>query len=287
MAGDFGNVVDANGLRGAAPGYDHPWFAYRRADGLKSPAWPEGRRVAIAIVIELGAVEFEDGDVRGKAFPNQPPIEKAQEVRRHGRHSAYRERQGDHGVLSERHLAQLLRERTVRAGVHDPVAGRREPVRELGARVIEALDIGTSATHMEWFFGPKGLRFSEIGCRPPGVGAWDLYSAANDVDVYREWAHVLVHGRPDRPMNRAYSAGIVALRPERDGRIRGYSGLDEINQRHGEWIIDAHLPDPGTGTQPVEAGYMANAWIRLRHPDFDTTRAMLDDVGRTVQVHAG
>ena len=52
-------------------------------------------------------------------------------------------------------------------------------------RVNEALGIGTSATHMEWFFGPKGLRFSEIGCRPPGVGAWDLYSAGNDLDVYR------------------------------------------------------------------------------------------------------
>ena len=58
-------------------------------------------------------------------------------------------------------------------------------VREMGARVIKSLGIGTSATHMEWFAGPKGLRFSEIGCRPPGVGAWDLYSAANDTDVYR------------------------------------------------------------------------------------------------------
>ena len=56
-------------------------------------------------------------------------------------------------------------------------------VAELGRRVIEAFDIGTSATHMEWFYGPKGLRFSEIGARPPGVGAWDLYSAANDVDI--------------------------------------------------------------------------------------------------------
>ena len=160
-------------------------------------------------------------------------------------------------------------------------------VRELGARVIDALGIPTSATHMEWFYGPKGLRFSEIGCRPPGVGAWDVYSAANDVDVYREWANAIVHGSTERPMSRNYSAGIVALRPERDGQISGYSGLDEINSRHGEWIIDAHLPDPGTGTQPVEAGYMANAWVRMRHPDYDTVRGMLDDVGRTVHVHAG
>jgi len=160
-------------------------------------------------------------------------------------------------------------------------------VREMGARVIDALGIPTSATHMEWFHGPKGLRFSEIGCRPPGVGAWDLYSAANDVDVYREWAHAIVHGTPERPLSRQYSAGIVALRPDQDGTINGYSGLDDVNGRHGEWIIDAHLPDPGTGTQPVEAGYMANAYVRMRHPDYDTLRGMLDDVGRTVRVHAG
>ncbi len=161
-----------------------------------------------------------------------------------------------------------------------------DEVRDLGHKVIRALGITTSATHMEWFYGPKGLRFSEIGCRPPGVGAWDLYSAANDVEVYREWAHAIVHGRPERPMTRAYSAGIVALRPDRDGQISGYSGLDDANGRFGEWIIDAHLPDIGTPTQPVEAGYMANAWVRLRHPDYDTARSMLDDIGRTVHVHA-
>ena len=160
-------------------------------------------------------------------------------------------------------------------------------VREMGARVIEALGIGTSATHMEWFHGPKGLRFSEIGCRPPGVGAWDLYSAANDTDVYREWAQAIVHGSVEGPLSRAYSAGIIALRPSQDGRIQGYSGIDEIQQRHGPWILDAHLPDIGSGTQPVEAGYMANAWVRMRHPDYDTLRGMLDDVGRTIQVYAG
>src|ERR1700683_4642422 len=74
------------------------------------------------------------------------------------------------------------------------VAPEYGELREMGRRVIAALGIGTSATHKEWFFGPKGLRFSEIGCRPPGVGAWDLYSAGNDIDVYRAWADAIVHG---------------------------------------------------------------------------------------------
>jgi hypothetical protein len=53
------------------------------------------------------------------------------------------------------------------------------------------------------------------------------------------------------------------------------------------WVIDAHLPGPGTPTQPVAAGYMANAWVRMKHPDYDVLRGMLDDVGRTVHVYAG
>ena len=111
---------------------------------------------------------------------------------------------------------------------------------------------------MEWFFGDKGLKFSEIGCRPPGVRAWDLYCAANEMDVYREWAACIVHGRKAQKASRRYSAGIVTLRPESDGRIAGYEGLDRVEARFGEWVIDVHLPPPGTPTQPVEAGYMAN-----------------------------
>jgi len=159
-------------------------------------------------------------------------------------------------------------------------------LRDLGHRVISALGIGTSATHMEWFFGPKGLRFSEIGCRPPGVGAWDLYAAGNDLDIYREWANAIVHGHTSAVPSRRYASGMVAVRPDRDGSISGYSGVDELQDRYGDWVIDAHLPEPGTPTQPVAAGYMANAYVRMRHPDYDTLRGMLDEVGRTLHVYA-
>ena len=40
------------------------------------------------------------------------------------------------------------------------------------------------------------------------------------------------------------------------------------------------------GTQSVEAGYMANAWVRVRHHDYDSARAILDDVGQTIRMHA-
>lgn len=159
-------------------------------------------------------------------------------------------------------------------------------VKAMGQRVIEALGIGTSATHMEWFIGPKGLKFSEIGCRPPGVRAWDLYAEGNEFDIYREWANAVVWSCPIKQASRRYAAGIIALRPECDGEIRGYDGAEEVWRRFGGNIIDSHLPPPGTPTQPVSAGYMANAWLRMKHPDYDTLRGMLDYVGQTLKVRA-
>ncbi|MEO1084751.1 MAG: ATP-grasp domain-containing protein, partial [Acidobacteriota bacterium] len=65
-----------------------------------------------------------------------------------------------------------------------------DELRRMGRKVIKALGIKTGATHMEWFFGPKGLKFSEIGARPPGERIWDLYSVGNDIDMWFEWAAV-------------------------------------------------------------------------------------------------
>jgi len=144
-------------------------------------------------------------------------------------------------------------------------AGEYAELRDMGRRVIAALGIGTSATHMEWFFGPKGLKFS---------------------DIYSAWANAIIRGETGAAPSRRYASGMVALRPERDGNITGYSGAEDLQQQFGEWVIDAHLPPPGTPTQPVAAGYMANAYVRMRHPGYDALRGMLDTVGRTLRVYA-
>lgn len=161
-----------------------------------------------------------------------------------------------------------------------------DEVKLMGRKVIGAMGLGTTPTHMEWFYGPKGLKFSEIGARPPGVGTWDLYCAANGFDIYRQWAMAVCHGRLDQQPSRQFAAAMVALRPDRDGRIAGYSGFDEVQRRIGHMLIDWHLPPVGHATQPVDAGYMANAWIRLRHPDYDQLREICEWVGRTVRVYA-
>jgi hypothetical protein len=115
---------------------------------------------------------------------------------------------------------------------------------------------------------------------------WNVYGAANDADVYGEWAKAIVHGRTEVRMSRKFAAGMIALRPDRDGTIAGYEGVEECERRLGAWLVRKHLPPIGSRTGDVAAGYHANAWLMVRHPDLDELRAMLDWVGAHVKVRA-
>ena len=160
------------------------------------------------------------------------------------------------------------------------------PLRRFGRQVVEALGLYTSPTHMEVFVTRRGLVFSEIGARPPGVGMWDAYCQAANVDIYTEWARGVcwgdVHARPHRRL----AAGLVAVRPDRDGVVADIVGADEIQAKHGSHIFKAYLPPVGARTQPVEGGYMANAWAMVKHDDYDVCCEILDDIGRTLKVCA-
>jgi len=183
-------------------------------------------------------------------------------------------------ALSDRRVApQIVATNRVERASYDEL-------RRTGRRVLEALGIGCGATHMEWFFGERGLKVSEIGARPPGERIWDLYCVGNDLDLYREWARSVALGRVEARPSRRLATGSVQIRPDRDGRVVAVRGLGRVRERFGRWIWAQEIPRPGRRTVPIEKGYLANAWLRLRHPDYDRLREMLDDIGRTLELRA-
>ena len=159
-------------------------------------------------------------------------------------------------------------------------------LKAMGTKVVEKLGLSTAPTHMEWFFGEKGLKFSEIGARPPGVSHWDIYCAANEIDLYKEWADGIVHQNTWGEASRRFAAAQLALRPTQDGIIQRYEGIDAMQAKYGEWVFDAHFPPVGSHTQPIEKGYKANAWIHIRHPDYDTLREICTDISHNIKVIA-
>lgn len=53
----------------ARPGYDHTWYPWSPLPSRRSVSWPEGARIAVSVVVHLGAAEWETG---GTTRP-QPP----------------------------------------------------------------------------------------------------------------------------------------------------------------------------------------------------------------------
>lgn len=45
--------------RPARPGYDHGWFNYRPIHSSSAPAWPVGRPLAVAVILDVRAAEWE------------------------------------------------------------------------------------------------------------------------------------------------------------------------------------------------------------------------------------
>lgn len=163
--------------------------------------------------------------------------------------------------------------------------GYRE-VRQLARTVIDALELRATATHMEWFFGPKGMKFSEIGARPAGEKIWDMYRFANEFDVFREWA-LAIAGRPaEQKPSRRYATGSVQIRPDRDGRVVAHDGLEEAWAKCRPFLYEYEIPTPGSPTRSLDKGWLVNTWFRLRHEDYDQLRELMTFLGRTVKCRA-
>lgn len=159
-------------------------------------------------------------------------------------------------------------------------------LRAMNRKVVTALGLTAAATHLEWFFGPKGLKFSEIGARPAGEKIWDMYGVANEFDVYKEWALAILGKPSEQRPSRRYAAGSIQIRPSQDGRIAGHRGLDAALRRCGEWIYEQSIPAPGTPTKGLDKGWLVNTWFRLRHADYDQLRELMTFLGETVKADA-
>ena len=158
----------------------------------------------------------------------------------------------------------------------------------MGRTVIEALGIGTSATHMEWFFGPEGpqvlrdrlpsagrarvgpLRRGQRHRHLPRVGDGDRRTAAR-----RSSRRAASLGRDHR----------AAARPRRPHRRLRRARRDPGALRR----VDHRRPPAACRARRRSRSRPATWPTRgsaCKHPDYDTLRGMLDDVGRTVKVHA-
>ena len=67
-----------------------------------------------------------------------------------------------------------------------------------GRKTAKAFDVRERFFHFEFFRKPNdSLIALEVNIRPPGGLTTDMMNFANDIDVYREWANLLINNRFD------------------------------------------------------------------------------------------
>ena len=142
-------------------------------------------------------------------------------------------------------------------------------VRAMGLRTVAAFDVQERPFHFEYFRRPDGsLVALEVNMRHPGGLTVDMWNYANEVDIYRAWAQVVVHGTAELMTERPYAC-LWAGR--KDGK-RYRLGLDEALARAGDRLV-LHAR-----VEPVFAAAIGDDGFILRGPDLEELQAAAADI---------
>jgi len=150
--------------------------------------------------------------------------------------------------------------------------GRTIPadVQECGRAMARAFDLRERPFHFEIFRTDDGRLIPlEVNMRPPGGWTVDMFNYANDFDLYREWANVVVNGRFDATVTRRYH---VVYASRRDGRnyvmshddvMREFSDLI-VQQARMDAVIAVAMGDQGYVMRHAEAEPLIDAAKRIQ-----------------------
>lgn len=126
-----------------------------------------------------------------------------------------------------------------------------EPLNEYGVKIIDAFGMKERFFHLE-FFKVDECRFIilEANMRPPGGLTMDMFNYAADVDLYQEWANLLVYDT-FRAMayQRKYHVGYIGRKRNRSYR----HSHDDILQNYSDLIV--HHQQMSEVLEPVLGNY--------------------------------
>jgi biotin carboxylase len=157
----------------------------------------------------------------------------------------------------------------------------------LGRGVLAALGMGDGFTHMEWYLTPKGEAvFGEIGCRPGGGHIVDQMNYTSDIDLFREWARVVCHGKFEANAERKYNVGIVFKRAQGQGRITRIEGLRDFLRENKGWVVEESLLRPGTPRRNWKHTLLSDGHVVVRHPEWDEAYRMSFAAATKIRLYA-
>ncbi|MCC7396199.1 MAG: ATP-grasp domain-containing protein [Planctomycetes bacterium] len=164
-----------------------------------------------------------------------------------------------------------------------------QAIHRLGPRALSVLGMWTGMSHMEWFRRHDGsIAISEVAARPPGAQFLSLISYACDVDMYRAFVQLMVFETWEAK-GRPFAAGAAYLRGQggagkTDLVVRAVHGLDQVQRRFGELIVETRLPRLGAAPS---TSYEGDGYLIVRHPDTRVVTEAVQAIVATMRVELG
>jgi hypothetical protein len=151
-----------------------------------------------------------------------------------------------------------------------------------GLKAIRALRVGNAMTHMEGFIDATGRSwFTDATLRPAGARIAPMLAHAYDIDPYRVWARVAVDGCFDGPWERKHAVGTIFLRGVGSGVVETVKGLELVQQRFSDLVMDARWPRAGA---QKSVSYTGDGFVTIRHPETGVVHEALTTIGELVRV---
>jgi biotin carboxylase len=122
---------------------------------------------------------------------------------------------------------------------------------DAGRRVLKAFDVRERFFHFEFFRNPEGKIVAlEVNMRPPGGMTTDMFNYACDIDIYKEWANIIVHDKFTSEYTRKYHCCYIGRKFNRsyihtNEEITAAFGDKIMHQEAISGIFSAALGDYG------------------------------------------
>jgi hypothetical protein len=106
-------------------------------------------------------------------------------------------------------------------------------VQQAGRKIIKAFGIGERFFHLEMFRSVKDgeILALEINMRPPGAWMTDSINYTHDMDIYHEWASMVMNGTIGGPFNGKYYTAYASRKDHRHYKHDHQAVLKELNGR--------------------------------------------------------
>jgi hypothetical protein len=150
-----------------------------------------------------------------------------------------------------------------------------EDVREAGKRIIESFGARERFFHIELFRSAKdgGLIALEVNMRPPGAWMTDSINYTHDMDIYREWANMVVNGWVNGPFEGKYYTAYASRKQHKNYLVDHESILRKME---GKLLKHSSI-------EPVFSRAMGNYAYQFR----SESREEVEQIIRMVQEEAG